>query len=57
VAMVKLLEKFIINFPSNDGSKAKISRNMKERALFYQATSTELAGSLGTICGHPVKKH
>jgi hypothetical protein len=57
VAVVKLLQKFIINFPSNDDSKAKIRRNMKERALFYQAASTELAGHLGTICGHPVKKH
>jgi len=35
--MVKLLQKCIINFPSNDDSKAKIRRNMKERALFYQA--------------------
>jgi len=53
--MVKLLQKFIIHFPSNDDSKAKIRRNMKRRALFYQAASTELAGPLGTICGHPVK--
>jgi hypothetical protein len=54
---VKLLQKLIINFPSNDDSKAKIRRNMKERTLFYQAASIELLGHLGTICGHPVKKH
>jgi hypothetical protein len=57
VAMGKLLQKFVINFPSNEEIKAKIRRNMNERALFYQAASAELAGPLGTICGHPVKKH
>jgi hypothetical protein len=55
--MVKLLQKFIVNFPSNDDSKAKIRRNMKERALFYQAALPELTGPLVTICGHLVKKH
>jgi len=54
--MVKLLQKFIVNIPNNDDSKTKIRRNMKGRVLFYQAASTELAGPLGTIGGHPVKK-
>jgi hypothetical protein len=30
---------------------------MKERALFYQAESAQLADALGKIYGHPVKKH
>jgi hypothetical protein len=55
--MVELLQKFIVNFPSNDDRKAKIRRNIKERALFYQTALPELAGPLDTICGHPVKKH
>jgi len=55
--MLKLLQKFIVYIPSNDDSKTKIRRNMKERALFYQAACTELAGPLGTIGGHPVEKH
>ena len=55
--MVKLLQKFIVNIPSNDDSKTKIRINMKERVLFYQAASTERAGPLGTIGGHRVEKH
>ena len=54
---MKLLQKFIVNIPSNEDSKTKIRRSMKERALFYQAASTKLAGPLGTRGGHPVEKH